>query len=67
MQNLIKQVAKDKTDSKNKDTLRRMKEKVSRLNAINTEKRLKDECISMEKKEREELLNSQIKNDQVFA
>ena len=53
MQNLIKQVAKDKTDSKNKDTLRRMKERVSRLNAVNNEKRMKDENIQMERLERE--------------
>ena len=67
MQNLIKQVAKDKTDNQNKDTLRRMKEKASRINAINHEKRLKDENINMEKFERETLLNSQIRNDQVYA
>ena len=37
MQNLIDQVQKDKTDVKNKETLHRMKEKVSRINAVSTE------------------------------
>ena len=37
MQNLINQVAKDQTDSKNKETLRRMQEKASRMNAIKAE------------------------------
>ena len=60
MTNLIDQVAKDKTDNKNKETLFRMKEKVSRINAVSTEKRYKDEQIKCERIERAQLLNSQL-------
>ena len=58
MQNLINQVAKDKTDNKNKETLRRLQEKASRLNAVSNEKRFRDERVFMDKMEREQLLNS---------
>ena len=41
MQNLIDQVNRDKTDKKNKETLKRMQEKATRMNAVNTEKKRK--------------------------
>ena len=44
-----------------------MKEKASRMNAISTEQRLKDERTFQDKMEREQLLNSQMRNDEVYA
>jgi len=67
MQNLINQVAKDKTDNKNKETLKRMQEKASRLNAVSHEKKLKEERGQLERMERQELLNSQMENDAQYA
>ena len=63
MQNLIDQVARDKTDSKNKETLKRMQQKTAMLNAVQTEQKRKDELNRVEKIEREQLLRSAMEND----
>ena len=49
LQNLIDQVQRDRTDSKNKDLLKRIREKTSMVTAINNEKLRKDEKIRMDK------------------
>lgn len=53
MQNLIDQVAKDKTDNKNKETLKRIQDKAAMMNAVSNEKRYKDEIAIIDKMERE--------------
>ena len=56
-------MTRDKTDTKNKETLKRMQEKAARINAFTNEKRRKDDIVKMERIEREQLLSSQMKND----
>ena len=53
---MIDQVAKDKTDLKNRETLKRMQEKASRINAVNNEKKKKEEQKRIEMIDREQLL-----------
>ena len=47
------QVARDKTDLKNKELLKRMQEKAARINAVTNEKKRKEELDKFEKMERE--------------
>ena len=53
IQNLIDEVARDKVDLKNKETLKRMQEKAQRINALHREKDKKIEFNKFEKIERE--------------
>ena len=53
IQNLIDEVARDKVDLKNKETLKRMQEKAQRINALHREKDKKTEFNKFEKIERE--------------
>ena len=63
MQNLIDQVAKDKTDLKNRETLKRMQEKAARINAVNNEKKRKEEEVRLERIDRAQVLQMQHKDD----
>ena len=42
MENLVEQIARDKTDLRNKEYLRRMQEKAARINAVHHEKNQRD-------------------------
>ena len=53
IQNLIDEVARDKVDLKNKESLKRMQEKAQRLNALQREKDRKNQCTEFERVERE--------------
>ena len=50
---MIDEVARDKVDLKNKDTLKRIQEKAQRINAVHREKDKKNEFNKFEKIERE--------------
>ena len=63
MQNLIDQVAKDKTDLKNRETLKHMQEKAARINAVNYEKRRREEEKSLELVDRQQILYQQNQDD----
>ena len=66
IQNLIDEVARDKVDMKNKETLKRMQEKAQRINALQKEKEKKNEFDKFEKIEREQLLRSQMESDESY-
>ena len=66
MQNLIDQVGRDKIDNKNKESLKRMQQKAVRMNAVSNEKKVKDETINCERMEREQLLDTQMRDDETY-
>ena len=63
MQKLIDQVTKDKTDLKNREALKRMQEKANWLNAVNNEKRRRNEMEQLERIENETLLRGAVSKD----
>jgi len=56
MQKLTDQVARDKTDFKNKESLKRMQEKTQKVHAVNNEKKKREGQVKLERLEREQLL-----------
>lgn len=63
MMKLVDQVSRDKTDLKNRETLKKMQEKAAKINAVNNEKRRKEELDRLERFDREQILQRQVEAD----
>ena len=66
MQNLVEQAARDKTDQRNKELLKRMHEKALRINAITSEKNRKEEIEKVQRMASEQLLQSSLKEAEEY-
>ena len=63
MQTLITQLAKEKTETKNKEHWRRINEKTQKINAVNNERMRKDGFAKSGKIDDQDMLHTRMRDD----